>query len=288
MQLSRAIKMVMASTLFAFVSYGVSITFFPHIKFVAEMQSILFSIYMWIPGVFALVYMKKENIRCKVLQKPTKYVAFALAVPLALCALGIVATLPFGTFSVQEALGAARAYHINFGSTSVDLLALFATLYVVAAVASVTINFAVALGEELFWRGYLWEKLKSQGFWKASLYIGLLWGVWHAPIIMLFGMNYPEHRYVGVIWMVVGSVLLSPLMLYFRLQDKSLMAPTILHGMINAFLPLSVVFFPTSSELLRAPLGVAGFIALLVVNVCLLLSRIYPRLVDKEAISKMI
>jgi len=49
MQLSRAIKMVVASTLFAFVSYGVSITFFPHIKFVAEMQSILFSIYMWSP-----------------------------------------------------------------------------------------------------------------------------------------------------------------------------------------------------------------------------------------------
>ena len=56
--------------------------------------------------------------------------------------------------------------------------------------AAVTINMLAALGEELGWRGYLHEKLISRGFWKCSLITGIIWGLWHAPLI-LQGHHYP-------------------------------------------------------------------------------------------------
>ncbi|PCI91289.1 hypothetical protein COB11_08555 [Candidatus Aerophobetes bacterium] len=136
-----------------------------------------------------------------------------------------------------------------------------------AALAACTINFLFTLGEELLWRGYLWEKLKCLGFYKGSGIIGFLWGLWHAPIILFFGHNYPEHRLFGVLMMIAFCVLFAPIYTYLRIKDKSLMAPTILHGMTNAFMSLALVFFPGGKNIVLAPLGFGGLIALAIVNI---------------------
>lgn len=47
-----------------------------------------------------------------------------------------------------------------------------------------TVNAVFAFGEEFGWRGYLLWELAPLAFWKASLAIGALWGVWHAPVIV--------------------------------------------------------------------------------------------------------
>jgi len=51
-------------------------------------------------------------------------------------------------------------------------------------IAGVTINAVFGFGEELGWRGLLQKELGFMGFWKSSLTIGLVWGIWHAPIIL--------------------------------------------------------------------------------------------------------
>ena len=50
--------------------------------------------------------------------------------------------------------------------------------------AGITINAVVAFGEELMWRGFLLKELKGKGIWRASLIIGSIWGIWHAPLII--------------------------------------------------------------------------------------------------------
>ena len=57
--------------------------------------------------------------------------------------------------------------------------------------AGLTINGVAGFGEELGWRGFLQSEWKALGFWKSSWLIGLIWGVWHAPIV-LQGYNYPQ------------------------------------------------------------------------------------------------
>lgn len=266
MQSQRIFLMFLVSLGFALSTYMLCTRFFAHSAYIAELQSALASLYMWIPGVFAWVYMKKDKTPFKIFHKPTLESGKALMIPVLFVVLGIVFTLPFARFSTVGIAAAASQYHLNFAASWVNIAIFVLCLYGIAAVVSVSLNFFFALGEELFWRGYLWELLQHRGFWRASLHIGLLWGLWHAPMIVLFGINYPQHRLWGVVWMIVCCMLMTPMFVYLRMKDKSLMAPTILHGMLNAFSPICVVFFPEASELLKAPLGLAGMLALLVVN----------------------
>jgi membrane protease YdiL (CAAX protease family) len=61
-----------------------------------------------------------------------------------------------------------------------------------ALIAGVTINAVSGFGEELGWRGFLQRELVHLGFWKSSICVGLIWGLWHAPLI-LQGHNHPSH-----------------------------------------------------------------------------------------------
>jgi membrane protease YdiL (CAAX protease family) len=51
--------------------------------------------------------------------------------------------------------------------------------------AGITINAIAGFGEELGWRGFLLRQLNQQSFIKASLLIGIIWGIWHSPIILM-------------------------------------------------------------------------------------------------------
>lgn len=57
--------------------------------------------------------------------------------------------------------------------------------------AGVTINMVVALLEEVGWRGYMYQALKRRGVHPilAALLVGVVWGLWHAPLIVS-GYNY--------------------------------------------------------------------------------------------------
>lgn len=69
-------------------------------------------------------------------------------------------------------------------------------------IAGITINAVAGFGEELGWRGFLLREFSHMNFWKSSAIIGLIWGIWHAPVI-LQGHNYPQHPVVGVLMMVI-------------------------------------------------------------------------------------
>lgn len=128
-------------------------------------------------------------------------------------------------------------------------------------VAGITINAVVAFGEEVGWRGFLQRELSSMGFWKSSIVIGVIWGFWHAPLI-LQGHNYPENPVPGVFMMVIFTVLLSPLFSYIRLKAKSVLAAAIFHGSLNALLGLALIIVMGGNDLLIGGTGLAGFIAI--------------------------
>lgn len=127
-----------------------------------------------------------------------------------------------------------------------------------------TINAAFALGEEFGWRGYLLWELAPLGFWKASLAIGTLWGIWHAPGI-LAGYNYPSFPVVGVAAMTVACLAFSPLYTYLVVRAESVVAAAFLHGVFNGSAGLVLAYTATSDpalgELVASPVGAAGVVA---------------------------
>ncbi len=134
-----------------------------------------------------------------------------------------------------------------------------------ALIAGITVNALAGFGEELGWRGLLQKELSGMGFWPSSVLIGLIWGVWHAPLI-LQGHNYPDHPVIGVFMMIVWTILLSPLFSLIRLKSGSVIAVAILHGTLNASYGLAIFVLKGGSDLVVGMTGLAGFIVLAVVN----------------------
>lgn len=132
-------------------------------------------------------------------------------------------------------------------------------------IAGATVNAVAGFGEELGWRGFLQGELSPLGFWKSSALIGLIWGFWHAPLI-LKGHNYPQHPVAGVFLMAAWCVLLAPLLGYVRLRAKSVMAAAVMHGTVNGTFGLSMMLLQGGNDLLIGFNGLAGFIVLAVAN----------------------
>ncbi|MHA1505863.1 MAG: lysostaphin resistance A-like protein [Candidatus Asgardarchaeia archaeon] len=146
----------------------------------------------------------------------------------------------------------------------------FWIVLIMGLVAGITVNAVAGFGEELGWRGFLQKELDNMGFWSSSLVIGLIWGIWHAPII-LHSHNYPQHPVIGVFMMVVFCVLLAPIFSYVRIKAKSVIAASILHGSLNSTGGLAIMVIKGGNDLTVGVTGIAGFIALLILNVCIFL-----------------
>lgn len=134
--------------------------------------------------------------------------------------------------------------------------------------AGLSVNAIFAFGEEIGWRGYLVRVFENHSFIKSAFWIGLIWGLWHAPLILM-GHNYPQHPYIGSFAMILWCLLLSPLFLFIRLKTKSVFGPTILHGTLNAIGGVSIMLVSGGSDLIIGITGLSGFIALVVLNALL-------------------
>lgn len=150
--------------------------------------------------------------------------------------------------------------------------------------SGVTINAVFALGEEIAWRGFLLNMFSGKKFCKVALCTGIIWGFWHAPLI-LNGHNYPQHPVAGVFLMVVFCVLMTPILMYFRQKSGSVIVPAIMHGTFNAVAGLPLIIITPANDLLYGATGLAGMIVLLIVNLCLFL---FDRFVSKEKFFNLI
>src|ERR1035437_4385486 len=126
-----------------------------------------------------------------------------------------------------------------------------------AILVGYTLNLPFTFGEELCWRGLLLKETQHMGFWKSNLFIGSIWGLWHAPIIMV-GHNYPHYPHVGIGMMVLFCVSMSFVQSYIRFKTKTIFGPSAFRGMINASSGMSLLFISSSNELFGSLAGIAG------------------------------
>lgn len=128
------------------------------------------------------------------------------------------------------------------------------------------------LGEEFAWRGYLLPKLNKHFSYKASVLIdGVIWGLWHAPIISM-GFNYgSEHPVWGILAMTAHCVILGIIESFLFSKTLSVWCPVVFHAAINAmdkFLP-SALFMGTEPNPFIGPnaVGIIGGIGFIVAAV---------------------
>ena len=79
-----------------------------------------------------------------------------------------------------------------------------------ALTIGILINAPFMLGEEFGWRAYLQQKLMPLGVRPAMLLMGIIWGLWHAPVIAMghnYGFDYPGAPWTGILmmcWLTFG------------------------------------------------------------------------------------
>lgn len=109
------------------------------------------------------------------------------------------------------------------------ILVLFASSVLIAPF----LNSIFAFGEEYGWRGFLLPHLLPFGRWQTHLISGVIWGLWHAPLIVM-GFNYPGYPWLGILWMCVLTTLLGIIENEWTLRYDSMLLATFVHAAFNA------------------------------------------------------
>ncbi len=149
--------------------------------------------------------------------------------------------------------------------------ALVLTLVIgMALVSGATVNGLVALGEELAWRGYLFGRLLPRlGYYGQVMVVGGLWGLWHGPLIVVLGYNYPGHSgWLPFVVFVVYCVAVSYGLSGLRALSGSVLPAAIAHGTINGLGGLALALYDGDS-LIWGPAGWVMIIGWLVVGLVL-------------------
>jgi membrane protease YdiL (CAAX protease family) len=217
-----------------------------------------------------------------------RWIVLAWVAPVGLIGamIGVGLTLPDTTFTTEYS-----TFLLDLGFTEVTAAQTIAELEATGVPVVVLLTglglvlggtlFAfAAFGEELGWRGLLLTELAPLGFWKLSLWTGLVWGIWHTPLVLL-GLQFPDEPLVGIFTMTVATVALSPVYTYLTVRAQSVLAATFFHGSFGLGVFTSV-FLTDGSNLVISPFGVVGIVsALFAVAACVA----HDRLVADEHIT---
>jgi membrane protease YdiL (CAAX protease family) len=174
---------------------------------------------------------------------------------IAVAALLRLVRLDLDTFSGYAALLPEEARDI----VPIGVLVL---VQVVSIPIAAVLNGVLAFGEEVGWRGFLLPALRPLGDWPAVLITGVVWGVWHSPIILL-GYNFDRPDVFGVLLMIVGATAVGTILGWLRIWSGSVWPAVLGHGALNAagglVLLVSSAKYPPDLAL-AGPLGVGTWI----------------------------
>jgi len=193
---------------------------------------------MWCPALAALVSCRILGSRFRSLawRWPSgKYIALAYFIPLCYTAVayGAVWALRLGGWNSEFVNQLTQLFGLRgmsaWGSLALYLV-LSATIDVIRSVAS-------ALGEEIGWRGFLVPELaKQMSFTKLSVLSGIIWAIWHSPILLFADYNAGTNRWYALVCFTVMVVSMSFISAWLTLKSSSLWPATLLHGSHNLFI----------------------------------------------------
>ena len=139
-------------------------------------------------------------------------------------------------------------------------------LFVLVAVIGVPLSgIAGVFGEEYGWRGFLQSELTKLGNLKGVLLVGLIWGIWHFPIILRGIHTYPPSvlgLFLGVVFFVLWGIIQG----YAVIKTGSIWVAAFMHGLVNSVygFMLSYVVRP-ENRVFSFGLGIYGIVCLLIV-----------------------
>lgn len=164
------------------------------------------------------------------------FAVLGIFVSIALVLVALPVGALFGVYSANLVNFSAFQQTLDEQSGGADLplpIGALVAIQLITIPAASLLNLVPALGEELGWRGWLLPKLMPLGTLWALLISGVVWGLWHAPLILL-GYNYPTAPgWLGVTAMVIMCILVGAVFGWLRLRSGSVWPPALAHAAFN-------------------------------------------------------
>lgn len=214
---------------------------------------------MWCPGI-ATIIVKRIYYRNEKLFNLRKfnlnYVLLGIGIPLLYSAL---------SYGIYLAIYGEKVISGNMAWTLLTnplVLLLYLAIF-----------FITALGEEIGWRGYLSQELYNLfGFRKGALVTGIIWSIWHLPLIITGYVSSIPLWYQVPIY-VIQCIAMSYPMLYLRIKSKSVWPAVFFHFAHNFIIQ---ILLDQSISGKNKPY-LAGETGLLTISVILIVGFIYAR-----------
>jgi len=158
-----------------------------------------------------------------------------------------------------------------------EVPAFLAVGFVNTVVVGPLMGLMIAFGEEYGWRGYLQSELIKLGRVKGVLLVGVVWGVWHAPVIAM-GHNYPGYPVLGPIAFLIFNLMLSIFFGYVVLKTGSIWQAALMHAVFNAGYSwlIAMVYMP-NDPLYSFGAGFLGIGFALLVSLLLLRDHVWKQ-----------
>lgn len=168
-----------------------------------------------------------------------------------------------------DVLGSKYAMGLGVTNTKEYVTTLLFTIPL-AVIVNPIMGIVQCFGEELAWRSFLLPRLNKRfSIRTAVLLDGVIWGVWHSPIIAM-GYNYgTEYPFLGIAAMIVFCVVIGIISSFLFYKTKSVWCPVVFHAAINGmdkFAP-SDLFMSKDANPFIGPdlLGIIGSIGFVVI-----------------------
>jgi len=220
---------------------------------------------MWVPTVATVLTIKLvthegfaiTNLRIGAL-KP--YLISALVVP-ACFMITYILTWLLGLGQPDWQLAELRTLMTSSGadvSTMPPSTVILPVVFLASLFLGPTINGIFGFGEEFGWRGYLLPKLLPLGKLKAYTILGMIWGLWHAPLIVV-GFNFPGYPFLGIVGMVLMTTTIGIYINELTVRNRSSVLAGWIHGAFNGQVyGIWRILFPNVNPLVGGFTGVVG------------------------------
>ncbi len=200
---------------------------------------------MWMPGIAAIILriLYQEGLFSSLIWNPLKawrWILLGAFIPFAIEIITILLSVGFGGASLREDFLtvengeiAIKGIAMLFGASAQPWYVFLPNFILSYFVGTIFYSLFFALGEELGWRGYLQKEWVASNPLFSFLLIGVIWGWWHLPGILL-GHNYPEYPLMGgFLFMPFVTILFSiSFGVAFQLK-RVIWVPVIFHGAVN-------------------------------------------------------
>lgn len=199
---------------------------------------------MFFPTIGAIISLIKSSEGLKYINwklgKPI-YILFSLILP-------AIITISTVIFFEKIGIGTNKYFEIESGQVNVmkELFVLgnnnqniifFFFNFLVTGIVYSLLTGIMTLGEEIGWRGYLQKKLlENNSILKSLIFLGIIWGFWHLPLI-LSGYNYPEYPILGgFILFPLTTIFASFFLGWLTINGKSVWSAVFAHGGVNSIM----------------------------------------------------